>query len=332
MRDVATLRSDQVRLDSHMSARTLFPDAEESPSRRAQQGSPVHNTLLLEEGEHWRSRAVLEGPTAGVLETGAGECERHASEGVSVDVDSKSTAAPGEEERSPEAHVVQREEETEHWQPRTVLETGGSEYERHASEGASVDTDSESTAAPGETHALQREKETQHRSACEVVKGLDAGVLVIGTSEEVPHSSSDVATTREGVVKGHQWTFVEAPLLGDDEGEEEPVVEARVLGDKKGGEPMVEGGEVTVVIQMDPQWKDDDSSPTGSGEEQGDRVSVHSAGRELVLHETIELGNDSAATELVSDSGVAKVQNVESSVEVGEVAVSIKDGSRVERS
>ncbi|GBG87721.1 hypothetical protein CBR_g45875 [Chara braunii] len=50
MRDEATLRSDQVRVDSHLSARTLFPVAEKSPSRRAQQRSSVLNTLLLKEG------------------------------------------------------------------------------------------------------------------------------------------------------------------------------------------------------------------------------------------------------------------------------------------
>ncbi|GBG80657.1 hypothetical protein CBR_g31117 [Chara braunii] len=416
--DVATLRTNQVRVDSHLSARTLFPDAEESPSRRAQQRSPMHNTLFLEEGERmqhtgtassfcleggmpalrrsegatvsslssgerhklridsellmspwrpfarsaphatvprgqenmtsypphlqlgtglpcsppfsyvetrdWRSREVLEGPAAGVLETEGGKYERHASEGVPVDVDSNSTTAPGEEELSSGAHAIQREEETRHWQSRKVLETGGSEYERHASEGASVDIDSKSTAAPGETHALQREEETQHWPARKVLKGLDAGVLVIGTSEEVLHSRSVVATTREGVVKGGQWTFVEACLLGDEEGEEEPVVEARVHGDEKGGEPVVEAGEVSLGIQMDPQQKDDDSSPTRCGEEQGDRASVLSTGQEMVLHKAIELGNDSAATELVSDSGVAEVQNVESSVEGGEVAVSIK--------
>ncbi|GBG77564.1 hypothetical protein CBR_g24011 [Chara braunii] len=324
MRDVATLRSDQVRVDSHLSARTLFPDVGESLSHRAQQRSPVHNTLLLEEGEHWRSRDVLEGPAAGVLETGAGKYEHHASEGVPVDIDGKSTAAPGEEERSPGAHAVQREEETQHWQSRKVLETGGTEYESHASEGASVDTDSKSTTAPGETHALQWEEETQHWPAREVVKGLDAGELVIETSEEVLHSGSAVATTREGVVKGGQWTFVEARLLGDEKGEEEPVVEARVHGDEKGGQTVVEGGKVTVGIQLDPQRKDDDSSPTRCGEEQGDRASALSTDREMVLHEAIDLGNDSTATELVSDSGVAEVQNFESSVEGGEVVVSIK--------
>ncbi|GBG65868.1 hypothetical protein CBR_g53841 [Chara braunii] len=206
--------------------------------------------------------------------------------------------------------AVHREEETQRWQSRKVLETGGSECERHTSEGASVDTDSESAGAPGETHALQREEETR--------------ALVIGTSEEVLHSQSAVATTREGVVKGGQWTFVQAPVLGDDEDEEEPTVEDRVHGDEKGGEPVVEGGEVTVGIQTDPQWKDGDSSTTRCGEEQGGRASVLSTTRGMVLHEAIELDDDSGATELVSDPSVTKMQNVESSVEGGEVAVSIK--------
>ncbi|GBG77983.1 hypothetical protein CBR_g25916 [Chara braunii] len=406
MRDATTLRSNQVRVDSHLSTRTLFPNAEENPSRHAQQRSPVLNTLLLEEGgrvqqtaaapmrrDHsligtassfcleggrpalrrtegatfsslssgerhklqidsefltspwrpsptsaphatvprgeenvtsypphlqlgtgfpcsapfsfaetrdWRSRVLLEGPPAGVLETGFGEYERHASEGEPLDGDSESASAPRAEEHS----------------PGTLLEIGGSEWERHASEGASVDTDSES--------ALQREEDTKHWPACEVVKGLDAGVLVSGTSEEVRHSRSAVATMREGVVKGGHWMFVQAPVLGDDEGEEGPAVEARVHGNEKGGEPVVEGGEVTVGVQTDPQRKDDDSSPTRCGEEQGDRPSVLSTRREIVVHEAIELGNDSAATELVNDSGVAEVHNVESSVEGGEVAVNIK--------
>ncbi|GBG80168.1 hypothetical protein CBR_g30534 [Chara braunii] len=175
------------------------------------------------------------------------------------------------------------------------------ETDPHCVGGASVDTDSED------------------------VKGLDARALVIGTSEKVLHSRSAVARTREGILEGGQWTFVHAPGLGDNEGEEEPAVEARVHGDEKGGELVVEGGEVTVSIQTDPQWKDDDSSPTRCGEEQqGGRASVLSTTRGMVLHEAMELGDDSTATELVSDSGVAEMQNLQSSVEGGEVAVSIK--------
>ncbi|GBG85130.1 hypothetical protein CBR_g39696 [Chara braunii] len=402
MRDKATLRSDQERVDSHLSARTSFPVAEESPSRRAQSegatfgslGSGdryklrLHSDLLTSpsaisaphaivlrgqenvtscpphlqvdtglpcsppfscvETRDWRSRDVLEGPAAGVLETKGSEHERH---------------TPGEEERSPGTRAVHREEETQRWQSRKVLETEGSECERHASEGASVDTDSESAGAPGETHALQRGEETRHRPAREDVKWFHTRALVIGTSEEVLHSRSTVAMTREGVVKGGQWTFVQAPVLGDDEDEEEPAVEARVHGDEKGGEPVVEGGEVTVDIRTDPQRKDGDCSPTPTelvsdsgvaemqnvessvegGEvavgikmfperkdhdspstrccaEQGDRASVLSTGREMVLHEAIDLPSDSAATELVSDTAVAEVQNLESSVDVGAVA------------
>ncbi|GBG59675.1 hypothetical protein CBR_g49941 [Chara braunii] len=386
MRDEATLRSDQVRVDSHLSARTLFPVAEESPSRRAQQRSPVLNTLLLKEGassfcleggmpalrrsegatfgslgsgdrhklrihsdlltspsaisvphatvsrgqenvtscpphlqldtwlpcsppfscvetRDWRSCDLLEGPGAGVLETGGGEYERH---------------TPREEERSPGTHTVHREEETQRWQSRKVLETEGSECERHASERASVDTDSESAGAPGETHVVQQGEETR--------------ALVIETSEEVLHSRSVVATMREGVVKGGQWTFVQPPVLGDDEDEQEPAVEDRVHGDEKGGEPVVKGGEVTVGIQTDPQRKDGDSSPTRCGEEQGGRAFVLSTARGMVLHEAIELGDDSGVTELVSDSGMAEVQNLELSVEGGKVTVSIKmDPERKDR-
>ncbi|GBG87849.1 hypothetical protein CBR_g46005 [Chara braunii] len=325
MRAEATLTSDQVRVDSHLSARSLFPVAQESPSRRAQQRSPVLNTFLLKKGassfcleggvpalrrsEDWRSRDVLEGPAPEVLETVGSENECH---------------TPGEDERSPGTRAVHREEETQCWQSRQVLETGGSECERHASEGASVDTDSERAGAPGETHAVQRGEDTHHGPAREDVKWLHARALVSGTSEEVLHSRSVVATTREGVVKGGQWTSVQASVLGDDEDEEEPAVEARVHGDEKGGEPVVEGCEVTADIRADPQWKDGDSSPTRCGEEQGGRASVVSTSRGMVLHEAIEFGDDSAATELDNDSGVAEMQNFESSVEGGEVTVSIK--------
>ncbi|GBG74661.1 hypothetical protein CBR_g19069 [Chara braunii] len=372
MRDEATLASNQVRVDSHLYARSLFPVAQESSSRHAQQRSPVLNTLLLKEGassfcleggmpalrwsegatsgslcsgdrhklrihsdllsspyaisaphatvprgqenvtsrpphlqldtglpcsppfscvetRDWRSRDVLEGPAPGVLETGGSENERHTL---------------GEDERSPGTRVVHREEETQRWQSRKVLETGGGECERHALEGVPVDTDSESAGAPGETHAVQRGEETRHGPAREDVKWLHTRALVIGMSEEVLHSRSVVATTREGVVKEGKWTSVQAPVLGDDEDEEEPAVEARVHGDEKGEEPVVEGDEVTVDIRTDPQRKDGDSSPTRCGEEQGGRVSVLSTARGMVLHEAIELGHlgdDSAATELVSD-------------------------------
>ncbi|GBG87198.1 hypothetical protein CBR_g44934 [Chara braunii] len=249
-----------------------------------------------EETQHWPAREVLKGLDARVLETGASEHERQASEGASVDSESKSTTTPGIEELSQEAHALQQEEETQHWPAREVLKgvdagvlkIGASEHERQASEGASVDSESKSTTTPGqeelsqEAHALQREEGTQHWSARKVLKGLDAGVRVIGTSEEVLHSRSVVATTQEGDVKGGQWTFVEgndrgeegrtwtfveARLLGDEEGEEEPLVETRVHGDEKGEEPVVEGGEVAVDIQMDPEQKDHDSSSTRCGEE-----------------------------------------------------------------
>ncbi|GBG87211.1 hypothetical protein CBR_g45270 [Chara braunii] len=352
MRVEATLRSDKVRVDSHLSARTLFPVVEESPSRRAQQRSLVLNTLLLKEGESLQhTAALLEGGMLGLRRSeGATFSSLRSGERHKLRIDSELLTSPlrpsprsaphatvpqGQENvtsypphlqlgtgfpcsapfsyvgtrdwrsrdllEGPPAGMLEtgREEETQRWQSRKALETGGSEWEGHASKGASVDNDSESAATPGEMHALQREEETQHWPIREVVKGLHAGVLVIGTSEEVLHSRSAVATTQEGVVKGGQWTFVQAPVLGDDEGEEEPVVEAQVHGDEKGGEPVVEGGEVTVGIQTDPQRKDDDSSFTRCGEEQGDRPSVLSTGREMVLHEAIEFGNDSAATELV---------------------------------
>ncbi|GBG68899.1 hypothetical protein CBR_g3598 [Chara braunii] len=222
---------------------------------------------------------------------------------------SKSTAAPGVDELSQEAYDVQREEETQHWQPHKVLEgldagvleTGASEHHCHASGGVSVDFESKSTAAPEE------EELSQEAHAGDVKGGQWTFVEGKDRGEE-----------------GRAWTFVEAQLLGEEEGEEEPVVEARLHGDEEGEEPVVEarlfGSEVAVGVQMDPKRKDHDSSSTLCGEEQGDRASVLSTGRKMVLHEAIELVNDSAAIELVSDSVVTELQNIESSVDVGTVA------------
>ncbi|GBG60014.1 hypothetical protein CBR_g344 [Chara braunii] len=262
------------------------------PHLQLDTGLPCSPPFSCVETRDWWFRDVLEGPAPGVLETEGSGNERH---------------TPGEDEHSPGMRAVHREEETERWQSRKVLETGGSECKRHASEGASVDTYSESAGAPGETHVVQWGEETRHGPARKDVKWLHAQAMVIGTSEE-----------------GGKWTSVQDPVLGDDEDEEEPAKEARVHGDEKGGETVVEGGKVTVDIRTDPQRKDGDSSPTRCGEEQGGRVSVLSTARGMVLHKAIELGDDSAATELVSDSGVAELQNVESSVEGGEVAISIK--------
>ncbi|GBG66386.1 hypothetical protein CBR_g60038 [Chara braunii] len=253
MRDEAALRSYQVRVHSHLSARTLFHDAGE--------------------------RKVLEGPDAGVLETGPSEYECYASEGASIDFKSKSAADPGEE-LSQDAHVVHREENTQHWPPRGVLdgldagvlETGAREHLRHPSEGASVDLESKSTPPPGEgelsqeAHAVQREEETQHWPPHKVQEGLDAGVFETGASEHQCHASEGAS----GDVKGGQWTFVEgkdrgregrawtfgeARLRGDEEGEEEPVVETRLHDDDEGEEPVGEaqifGGEVSAQLHDD---------------------------------------------------------------------------------
>ncbi|GBG92940.1 hypothetical protein CBR_g57896 [Chara braunii] len=282
---------------------------------------PCSPSFSIVRTQDWSSRKVLEGPAAGVLETWAIECQCHASEGASIDFESKSTAAPGEEELSQEAHVVQREEETQQWPPQKVLEgldagvleTGASEHQCHASEGAS---------------------------------GSSKNTINIGDTEEVLHSGSPLMTQEDDVKggqwtfvegkdrgdEGRAWTFVEARLLGDVEGEEEPVVEAQLLGYEKGEERVVEarlfGSEVSVGVKdtesavhsesrltmplhMDPKRKDRDSPSTRCGEEQGDRAFVVSTGREMVLHEAIEL---------VSDSVVVEVPNIESSVDVGTVA------------
>ncbi|GBG70319.1 hypothetical protein CBR_g6446 [Chara braunii] len=277
--------------------------------RKARTALVEHLSLMNPKRNNQNSRDVLEGPAPGVLETGGSENERH---------------TPGEDESSSGMRVVHREEETQRWQSHKVMETGGSECERHASEGASVDTVSESAGAPGETHAVQRGEERRHGPARGHLKWLHARALVIGTSEEVLHSRSAVATTREGVVKGGKWTSVQAAVLSSDEDEEEPAVEAPVHGDEKGGEPVVEGRAVNVDIRTDPQRKNGNSSPTHCAEEQGGRASVLSTARGMVLHEATELDDDSAATELVSDSGVAEMQNVESSMGGSEVAVSMK--------
>ncbi|GBG89326.1 hypothetical protein CBR_g49036 [Chara braunii] len=189
--------------------------------------------------------------------------------------------------------------------------------------------------APGEEELSQEAHAVQQDE--ELLQGSSGNTINIRDTEEVLHSGS-LLTTQEGDVNGGQWTFVEgedcgeevrawtfveARLLGEEEGEEEPVVEARLHGDEEGEEPVVEarlfGGEVSVGVQMDPERKDHDSPSTRCGEEQGDRASVLSTGRKIVLHKTIELVSDSVAIELVSDSVVAEVQNIESSVDVGTV-------------
>ncbi|GBG79022.1 hypothetical protein CBR_g28735 [Chara braunii] len=280
MRDEAALRSHQVRVDSHLSARTLFCNVEESPCPSTQSAYLVDNTLLihlLEEGERVQHTATsLEqqnhslpgtassfcldagmpalrrsegvsakqeysnsvgrgtltgnaccavgrgdstlaashsagGLDAGVLETGASEHQCRASGGASVDFESKSTTAPWEVELSQEAYVVQREEETQHWQPHKlfegldagVLETGASQHHYHASEGANVDFESKSTAAPGEVelsqeaHVVQREEETQHWQPRKVFEGLDAGVSETGASQHHYHASEGASVDFE---------------------------------------------------------------------------------------------------------------------------------------
>ncbi|GBG79122.1 hypothetical protein CBR_g28837 [Chara braunii] len=166
MRDKAALRSYRVRVHSHLSARTLFHDADK--------------------------RKVLEGPAAGVLGSRPSEYDRYASEGASIDFESKNAADPGEEERSQDTHVVHRKEVTQHSPPSRVsddldagvLETGPSGHLSHPSEVVSVDLESKSAPPRGkgdlsqEAHAAQREEETQHWPPHDVREGLDAGVFL----------------------------------------------------------------------------------------------------------------------------------------------------------
>ncbi|GBG59679.1 hypothetical protein CBR_g49945 [Chara braunii] len=162
MRDEAALRSYQVRVHSHLSARTLFHDVGErkvleGPAAGVLETSPSEYDRYASEG------ASIDFKSKRVFETGATKHQCHALEGASVDLESKSTPPPGKGELSQEAHVVQREEETQHWPPHEVregldvrvFETGASEHQCHASEGASVDVESKSAAALGEEDLLQ---------------------------------------------------------------------------------------------------------------------------------------------------------------------------------
>ncbi|GBG88243.1 hypothetical protein CBR_g46810 [Chara braunii] len=405
MRDEAALRSYQV-LHSHLSARTLFRD----------------------DGE----RKVLEGPAAGVLETGPSEYERYASEGASIDFKSKSAADPGEEELSQDAHAVHREEETQHWPPRRLLddldagvletgasehlrhpsegvfETGASEHQCHASEGASVDVESKSAATLGEddlsqeVHDVQRDVgsgggesqcegsrdsntrdeaalgsyqvridsdlsaktlfhdiEDSHRRsmqhACPVqddtlllhlleegerlqraatsVQGPAVGVLETEASECDGHTFQEthVVQRDEELLQGSSGNAINigdtdlvlhsgSPLMteeGDIKGGKETVGEAQLCAAEVSARLHV--GEVS-ARQMGSERTDHDSLSTRCGEEQGDRASALSPGREMVLHEATELVSDSATIELVSDSVVVEMQNIESSADVGPVA------------
>ncbi|GBG92966.1 hypothetical protein CBR_g57964 [Chara braunii] len=189
-------------------------------------------------------------------------------------------------------------------------------------------------------------------SECE---GSSGNVINIGDTDLVLHSGSPL-TTHEGDVKGGHGTFGEARLRGEEEGEEEPVVETRFHDDEEGEEPVGEAnlfrgevsarlyddeageetvggaqlsaGEVSAWLhagevsarQMGSERTNHDSQSTSCGEEQGDRASALISGLEMVLHEATELVSDSAAIELVSDSAVVKMQNIESSTDVGAMA------------
>ncbi|GBG76118.1 hypothetical protein CBR_g21867 [Chara braunii] len=69
----------------------------------------AHAVQREEETQHWPPNEVREGLDAGAFETNASEHQCHASEGASIDVESKSAAALGEEYLSQEAHAVQRD-------------------------------------------------------------------------------------------------------------------------------------------------------------------------------------------------------------------------------
>ncbi|GBG63743.1 hypothetical protein CBR_g39287 [Chara braunii] len=150
----------------------------------------------------------------------------------------------------------------------------------------------------------------------------------IGIQTDPQRKNGDSSPTRCGEEQGGQASVLstargvvlhEAIELDDDSAATELVSDSGVA-EMQNVESSVEGGEVAVSIKMDRERKYHDSPSTRCGAEQGDRASVLSTGREMVLHEAIDLPSDSAATELVSDTAVAEVQNLESSVDVGAVA------------
>ncbi|GBG74030.1 hypothetical protein CBR_g17741 [Chara braunii] len=361
----------------------------------------THVVHQEEETQHWPPRRVLDDLDAGVLETGSSGHLRHPSEGASVDLESKSTPPPGEEELSQEAHVVQREDETQNWPPHEVregldvglFETNASEPEHqcHAPEGASVNVESKSASTLGEedlsqeAHAVQRDRaatfvqgpsvgvlETE-ASECqghaleeahvvqrdeELLQGSSGNAINIRDTDLVLHSGSPLTSQggddkgsrgtfvegRDRGREGRAWTFWEARLRGDEEGEEEHVLETRLHDDDEGegavGEAPSFGGDMSARLHDDDAgektvWEaqlyasevsarqigskrtDHNSTSTNYGEEQGDRASALSSGREMVLHEATELVSDLTAIELVSDSAVVEMQNIESSTDVG---------------
>ncbi|GBG78052.1 hypothetical protein CBR_g25988 [Chara braunii] len=380
-----SLRPYQVRVHSHLSPRTLFHFAgerkmlegpaagvlETGPSeyeRYASEGASIdlksksaadpgeeglsqdaHAVHREEETQHWPPNRVLDGLDAGVLETGASGHLRRPSEGASIELESKSTPPSREGELSQEAHVVQQEEETQHWPfhkvreglDEGVFETSASEHQCHASEGASVDVESKSATTLGEedlsqeAHAVQRDV------------GSDGG-------ESHCEGSRDSNKRDEAAPGSYQATCMDvwgSSACGDEEAEEEPVVETRFHDDEEGelfgaggevsarlhddeageetvGEAQLYAGEVSArphvgevsARQMGSKRTDHDSPSTNCGEEQGDRASALSSGWEMVLHEAANLVSAAAAIELVSDSAVVEMQNIESSADVGRVA------------
>ncbi|GBG81147.1 hypothetical protein CBR_g31823 [Chara braunii] len=164
--------------------------------------SPCSLQFSNVEIQDWSSRKVMEGPTTGVLGTGAREHQCHDSNGESVNLQIASTAAPGEEEFSQETHVVHREEQTQHSLPRKVLDLAGMPLLRR-SKGASVSSlssgerrqvriDSELLASPSRPSASDAARATVQGDEENVRSNPLHLQLESGASEHQCHASECV--------------------------------------------------------------------------------------------------------------------------------------------
>ncbi|GBG60297.1 hypothetical protein CBR_g4252 [Chara braunii] len=235
------VRSYQVRVDSHLSARTLFRDVKESLCHSAQQAYPdaciVKDRKCERQFPQFRKVRI----DSELLTSTCGPSASSARRTVLIDSELLTSPCGPSANSAPHATVLRGEEnvrsnpphlqlgtvfpcslpfssvETPDWLSRKVLEglaagvleTGASEYECHASEGAPVDFESESTAAPGEpelsqeAHDVQRKEETRHWPPRRVMEGLDAGVLETGANEHECHASEGVLETGASEHKCH---------------------------------------------------------------------------------------------------------------------------------
>ncbi|GBG77858.1 hypothetical protein CBR_g25789 [Chara braunii] len=209
------------------------------------------------------------------------EYERYASEGASIDFQSKSAADPGEEELSQDVHAVHWEEETQHWPPRRVLdglnagvlETGASWHLRHPSEACDASVQGpfvgvlETEASECEGHALEETHVVQWDE--ELLEGSSGNAINIGDTDSVSHSASPLTMQEgdgnggygmfvEGKDRGREgraWTFGEGRFCGDQEGKEKRVLETQLNDDEEGegavGEAQLFSGDVSARLHDD---------------------------------------------------------------------------------